>query len=85
VQLGVISYGFYLYHPIVIGLFHEWGARNHVSHLARFTPIYLALSLAASWISYKFYEKPIIDWGHARSGRVAVSKETGLTAGAPTT
>lgn len=56
VQVGLISYGLYLWHwPIFVVLTpHRLGAANFVATLARF-----AATVAVSLVSYRFLEQPI--------------------------
>lgn len=68
VFIGTISYGVYLSHyPIMRAAVRLTGFPAPAV-----LPITICATLLVSWFSFKFFEKPIIDWGHdlARSPRI---------------
>ena len=67
-QIGLISYGIYLFHQLVNGVFHAW-----IFHLPpRFQdwPSILVTLIAAgatygfAWMNYHVFERRFIAWGH---------------------
>jgi peptidoglycan/LPS O-acetylase OafA/YrhL len=67
--LGYISYGLYLIHGLIFGLYdqtlqHFANSSNHLlqSPLVRFF-ICATLSISIAWISRKFYEEPFLRMG----------------------
>lgn len=68
VFLGTVSYGFYLFHLLV------WeAAKKYISvpdpgghHRLLIAPV-LCIAIAISWLSFKFYEKPIQTWGRRKA------------------
>jgi peptidoglycan/LPS O-acetylase OafA/YrhL len=71
VFIGGISYGMYLFNPLAlmfsIRLFHEHGLR----HDKAAAPLALALTILIAWLSFRFYETPIIRIGRARARSLA--------------
>lgn len=65
VFLGSISYGFYLYHGIVLGYVCNW-----VSAPALRFAVSLSLALAVSYASLRFVEMPIRRLGRRKSHRI---------------
>lgn len=65
--IGTISYGLYLFSPIVLVRIDQISASLGYSHRHRAAPITVAISVMISWLSFKFYEKPIMNWGHRRA------------------
>jgi len=71
VFLGTISYGFYLFHLLLIDL-----CGRIVEHLYGYPRFFRAvamafvLTLALSWLSFHFYESPVIRWGRRRAERL---------------
>ena len=67
-KLGTIAYGVYLLHQPVSGLCHGFlgSGEPRITHLrsAGVTLLALVLTLLVSTLSYRFFEKPIIDFGH---------------------
>ncbi len=62
VTMGILSYGFYLYHPIVIWMVDSLLDRVHVYHWKVFALLTFSLSVACSWLSLRFFELPIQAW-----------------------
>ena len=65
--IGMISYGLYLFSPTVMVEMDRVGAALGYPHRHRLAPITFALSILVSWLSYTFYEKPIMKWGHSKA------------------
>jgi peptidoglycan/LPS O-acetylase OafA/YrhL len=64
---GTVSYGLYLYHePLQHVLIHG----THLGDRGVF-PFTLGVGLLVSWISFRIFEKPIVDWGHRLASRLA--------------
>jgi peptidoglycan/LPS O-acetylase OafA/YrhL len=63
VYLGTISYGIYMFHPLVLNCFMHLGQTMPFQF---FNPLlYLAAlptTVAISMLSYKFFEKPFLNW-----------------------
>lgn len=70
VFFGSISYGFYLFHLIGL-LLPKWIAPyiyvHGKYHPARLIPFTLIPITLFSWLSYRFYETPIIRWGRKKA------------------
>lgn len=67
--LGIISYGVYLLHIPVAGLLHGLVSQKKIS-VTTFsdgmtTLLALILTLVLASVSWRFFEKPIIAWGHS--------------------
>lgn len=80
-RLGVISYGVYLLHQPISGLCHGFlrGAAPRITDLnsGGVTLLALLFTLALARLSYVFFEKPIIDFGHTY--RYAKNESDGAT------
>jgi peptidoglycan/LPS O-acetylase OafA/YrhL len=65
VFIGAISYGLYLYHLSVMSFL------IHLTKLdeKRVFPISASAAILISWLSFRFFEKPIIAFGHRISGK----------------
>lgn len=71
VFLGTISYGFYLFHVLLLDLCGRF--LQHIYGYPRLyhaMPIGFVLAVALSWLSFRFYEKPVIAWGRHRAERL---------------
>jgi peptidoglycan/LPS O-acetylase OafA/YrhL len=72
-QLGAISFGVYLFHQIVSGLCHGFllGRPPQMRNFSgvAVTCLALAVTIILARISYLYFEKPIIDYGHRFSYR----------------
>ncbi|TCK70149.1 acyltransferase family protein [Acidipila rosea] len=77
--VGLISYGLYLYHPLVITLVDRFGTAIHFHHNRVLSPLTLAGSLLLAWVSYRLYEEPIMRWGHQKARQVKIEKELDTT------
>ena len=60
--LGQISYGFYLFHLIAFAFVGQ--TLHIISHSTKGTFLSLGITLVFSYLSYRFYETPIIRLGH---------------------
>jgi peptidoglycan/LPS O-acetylase OafA/YrhL len=76
VFLGTISYGFYLFQglgimlvPTLATLLH---GTNHIRHIIPLTVIPITV---ASWLSFRFYETPIILWGRRKAREVRLASD----------
>jgi peptidoglycan/LPS O-acetylase OafA/YrhL len=67
VFLGTISYGFYLFHPIIMRAMDRFGAEIGFPYRHRLSPATFLLSVTVSWLSFRFYEKPVTRWGHRKA------------------
>jgi len=68
-DLGSISYGVYIYHEVVLGLTHTLLFRQ-APQVKRWTDgfinlVALIVTLLVSHLSWKFFEKPIVAFGHS--------------------
>jgi peptidoglycan/LPS O-acetylase OafA/YrhL len=68
-DLGSISYGVYVYHEVVLGLTHTLLLRQ-APQFKRWTDgfinlVALLVTLLVSHLSWKFFEKPIVAFGHS--------------------
>ena len=63
-KLGTVSYGFYMYHCIVIyyvqQLFQEIGWTQNIGHFIGYYAISLVATIIMSELSYRYVEKPIL-------------------------
>jgi peptidoglycan/LPS O-acetylase OafA/YrhL len=70
VFLGMVSYGLYLYGGPVIHTVERF-APKHALHQGRINMLALGIGLAVaifvSWISFRYYETPIVRWGRRRA------------------
>ncbi len=68
IWFGKLSYGIYMFHQGVSGLLHGWlgGQAPQIAslHDAWITLLALFATLATAWISYTFFEAPILRFGH---------------------
>lgn len=63
VNLGTISYGFYLFHYVVLKEEEALGKPLHFNHFARLLPLTFAVSYVFAWVSFRFYERHVTAWG----------------------
>jgi len=79
VFIGSISYGLYLWHIsimlIVMRATHLSITPVSFSHRATVFALSFTASMIFCWVSFRFYEKPIMAWGHRISAQ-AVSMES---------
>ena len=73
VFLGTISYGIYLFHVLGIDLVVQIGSRLGIFHFHRLAGAAVPLVVAFSWLSFKFYEEPIMNWGRRRAAYLTMS------------
>jgi peptidoglycan/LPS O-acetylase OafA/YrhL len=70
VFIGSISYGLYLYGGVIILYVQRFG-RVHPAHPGRWTYMMVAMGFVVacivSWISFYFYESPIVRWGRRKA------------------
>jgi peptidoglycan/LPS O-acetylase OafA/YrhL len=59
--IGSISYGMYLYHVQIMWLVRD-RTDMYDMHILPYTA---AITVAVSWLSFRYYENPIIRWGHS--------------------
>lgn len=68
VQVGIISYGIYIYHLFISGILHQlfFGKPPILSNAADLSVTLLSfiVTLAVAWCSYNFFEKKLIAIGH---------------------
>lgn len=73
VFIGLISYGAYLYHVMVVRavqLLVVWIGFNHMRTVS---PITAAATVLLAWASYRFYEQPFIRVGHRTVARLQLN------------
>lgn len=70
--LAAISYAMYLLHySLILQLFNHWLPQNAGFKLRMATAVlYLLIVVLASWILYRFFEKPILTWRDKSSKKV---------------
>jgi peptidoglycan/LPS O-acetylase OafA/YrhL len=67
---GIVSYGFFLYHQLALGLCDFDGASPPTwTNLARTAILALALSLLVGYASWIFVEKPVMKWATGITSR----------------
>ena len=64
---GAISYGLYLYHQPVSGLLHGWLSADAVPRFNAVTGVAFLVSVAAAWLSLRYWENPFVRLGRRRS------------------
>ena len=67
VFVGTISYGMYLFNPIPLSLAIRFVHRHGIHHDKAAVPFALALTILMAWLSFRFYETPIIKWGRQKA------------------
>jgi peptidoglycan/LPS O-acetylase OafA/YrhL len=68
--LGRISYGVYLYHELLMTLVMRLFQRLFHTTSPRLAFIFdFPLTLFVCWLSFKYYEQPIMAWGRRRTKR----------------
>jgi peptidoglycan/LPS O-acetylase OafA/YrhL len=67
VFIGTISYGIYLFHPLIWELSGKLLMSVGFYHQRTMAPVTIAVTLAVSWLSYRLYEQPIIRWGRDKA------------------
>jgi peptidoglycan/LPS O-acetylase OafA/YrhL len=65
--LGRISYGVYLYHIVVRNTVMSW---LHTDSEHKAFVVGMPITLLLSWLSFTYYEAPIIAWGRRRAERL---------------
>jgi peptidoglycan/LPS O-acetylase OafA/YrhL len=76
-DLGRISYGVYLYHAIVIVAGEKlFGLTSPVSkHSLRLLAIFeIPVAITIAYLSFRFYEQPIMQWGSKRAAAAALAQ-----------
>jgi peptidoglycan/LPS O-acetylase OafA/YrhL len=75
--LGSIAYGTYLIHDIVLGLFFAYGWKSApvVNSGATLLTVLAALvfALSIAWLSWRYFEHPLVRYGHRLSYKFADS------------
>jgi peptidoglycan/LPS O-acetylase OafA/YrhL len=76
VFFGSISYGIYLFHGLGLMLVGKIAIMLHsTDHVQRLIPLTLIPIVAASWLSFRFYETPLIRWGRKKARALEVASE----------
>jgi peptidoglycan/LPS O-acetylase OafA/YrhL len=79
--IGTVSYGLYLYNGGSVDVMHIVIAQGTwhrgVMGWVR-VGLGVGLAIVASWISFRFYESPIIRWGRRRAGEIAGPGHRGI-------
>jgi peptidoglycan/LPS O-acetylase OafA/YrhL len=68
VFVGRISYGLYLYHLVVLIAVKRLSVRFGYTHGLRILAVGALLSIGLAWLSFYFYERPILEWGKQKVG-----------------
>lgn len=64
VFIGLISYGAYLYHVMVVRGMQLFLLQIGFNHMRTVSPFTAAITIALAWVSYRFYEQPFIGLAH---------------------
>ncbi|HEY6413237.1 MAG TPA: acyltransferase [Edaphobacter sp.] len=67
VFVGTISYGIYLFHPLILELMGRLLQSVGFYHQRTMAPLTIGVTVAVSWVSYRYYEQPMIRWGRRRA------------------
>lgn len=65
-RLGRISFGLYVYHPLVIAVCATWFAGSHLSGAVHYLLVYgsvILLTVGVAALSYRFFESPFLRLG----------------------
>jgi peptidoglycan/LPS O-acetylase OafA/YrhL len=75
VFIGAVSYGLYLFNGPAVHTVMRFAP--HALHQGRvnmaYTVVGLALAVLVSWLSFRFYETPILGWGRQRASLLSKS------------
>ncbi|MEO5684466.1 MAG: acyltransferase [Chitinophagaceae bacterium] len=68
VRIGTISYSLYLFHYLILGLFHHMIGNKQGVGIYNTTDLIIAViafivSIIFSWVVFKFLETPMVNWG----------------------
>jgi peptidoglycan/LPS O-acetylase OafA/YrhL len=75
VFLGAISYGCYLFHPEMIDLARLLSQRIYgYPRGVLAMPVGICVAILLSWLSFHFYERPLILWGRRHAERFSGRK-----------
>lgn len=74
-SIGKLSFGLYLFHPLfrplAIALSAQLGlASSGLPAATAFLTIWLALTWGAAWLSFRFFEDPIIQFARGRASKI---------------
>ncbi len=75
VFLGVISYGIYLFHHVILDLVARVNLPRGMFALQ--VTAAFAITLLFCWLSFRWFESPIIAWGHAKASHLAMDASDG--------
>lgn len=68
--LGDVSYGVFAYHLIVLGLVERAiGHQDFTGNLPILWPVTVLVSIPLAYASFRWIERPIMQWGRRRVGR----------------
>jgi len=67
VFVGTISYGIYLFHPLMMEISADILKAVGFYHQRTMAPVTIAAIVAISWLSFRFYEQPIVRWGRHKA------------------
>jgi peptidoglycan/LPS O-acetylase OafA/YrhL len=72
IWLGAISYSMYLWHLLVMDVGRNGGQPAVIYGNAKITYLgYFAVTIAISWVSYRYLERPAINLGHRLASHVS--------------
>lgn len=74
--IGAISYGMYLIHPIVLQLVDHTGIALHWRHNRTLAPLTFLVVVGLSWLSFRYYEQPLIAWGRGKARALQATRES---------
>jgi peptidoglycan/LPS O-acetylase OafA/YrhL len=69
VFFGTISYGLYLFHPPILNLSGRLLHSVGFYHQRTMAPLTIGVTVALSWLSYRYYEQPMIRWGRRTAAK----------------
>lgn len=75
VFVGAVSYGLYLFHLPVMNAMNTLMVRHGLVHPVRNVPMALAVALLFSWISFRWYEQPLVHWGRQKARALGGNKK----------
>lgn len=74
VFVGTVSYGLYLFHLPVMTAMQVLMQQHGLTHPLRNVPIALAVALLFSWLSFRWYEQPLVRWGRRLASAMGAEK-----------